>query len=84
MRLDNVIAATAHLLTIMVLDSTVFTLPIGNLDATGANANPLSLLDDVSNLVNTLGAAKAHKARKAWGQSSGALGNRGGSKLRTH
>ena len=67
MRLDNVIAITAHLLTIIVLDSIVFTLLISNLNATRANANPLSLLNNVSNLVNTLRAAKAHKARKAWG-----------------
>jgi hypothetical protein len=67
MRLDNVIAMTAHLLTIIVLDSTVFTLPIGNLNATRANANPLSLLNDVSNLVNMLRVVKAHKARKVWG-----------------
>jgi hypothetical protein len=65
MRLDNVIAIIAHLLTIIVLDSIVFTLPISNLNATRANANPLSLLNDISNLVNTLRVAKAHKVRKA-------------------
>jgi hypothetical protein len=65
MCLDNIIAIIAYLLTIIVLDSTVFTLLISNLNATRANANPLSLLNDVSNLVNTLRVAKAHKARKA-------------------
>ena len=67
MRLDNVIAIIAHLLTIIVLDSIVFILPISNLNATRANANPLSLLNDISNLINTLRAAKAHKVRKVWG-----------------
>jgi hypothetical protein len=67
MRLDNVIAITAYLLIIIVLDSIVFTLPISNLNVTRANANPLSLLNNVSNLVNTLRVAKAHKVRKAWG-----------------
>ena len=64
MRLDNVIAIIAYFFIIIVLDSIVFTLLISNLNVTKANANSLSLLNNVSNLVNTLRVVKAHKVRK--------------------
>jgi hypothetical protein len=64
MRFNNVIAITAHLFVIIVLDSTVFILPISKLNVTRVNTNPLSLLNDMSNLVNTLRATKAYKVRE--------------------
>jgi hypothetical protein len=54
MRISNVIVTPTHLLTIIVLGGTVFTLAISNLDASSANSNGLALLRNGGGLVNAL------------------------------
>jgi hypothetical protein len=84
MRISNVMVTPTHLLTIMVLGGTVFTLAIGNLDASGADSNGLALLRNGGGLVNALRAAEAHSTGEDGRQGSGPLGDRSRSELQTH
>ena len=81
---NSVAAATAYLLAIVVLDSTVLALSISNLHTTRTNADPLSLLGYVVSLVDTLGATQTHKAVEPSRESGSALSDRCWSELRTH